>query len=111
MAPVVTHDSFDHRSCGGPKPAIAAPLPDVGVNPGVVQTARASGISVRISEDLANIINDDAPLRVLPVVCKRAFCRTSPTSNCSAALTGPFCRWTCLDYARQQNLFPGWVSY
>ena len=41
------------------------------VNPGVVQTARASGISVRISEDLANIINDDAPLPVLPVVGKR----------------------------------------
>ncbi len=51
----------------------AAALPDVVVaNRGVVEleTGRASGISVRIAEDLANIIDDGATRRVLPVVGK-----------------------------------------
>src|SRR5215467_13338040 len=50
--------------------AKAAGLPsETTVNRGVVQleTARAAGISVRIAEDLASIIDDGATRRVLPV--------------------------------------------
>jgi hypothetical protein len=44
--------------------------PEAAVNRGVVQleTARAAGISVRIAEDLASIIDDGATRRVLPVI-------------------------------------------
>src|SRR5215475_8737193 len=47
----------------------AAPTREAGVNRGVVQleTARAGGISVRIAEDIANIVDDGATRRVLPV--------------------------------------------
>jgi hypothetical protein len=53
----------------------AAPLPpETGVNKGVVElmTARTAGISVRIAEDLANVIDDGTTRRVLPVVGKGA---------------------------------------
>jgi hypothetical protein len=50
----------------------AAPLDVAVVNRGVVelQTGRAAGISVRIAEDLANLIDDGATRRVLPVIGK-----------------------------------------
>src|SRR6266436_1696938 len=52
----------------------ALPPAETGVNRGVVEleTARAAGISVRIAEDLANVIDDGATRRVLPVVGKGA---------------------------------------
>src|SRR5207248_3665047 len=52
----------------GPAPELAV------VNRGVVEleTARAAGISVRIAEDLANVIDDGATRRVLPVIGKGA---------------------------------------
>ena len=56
-------------------PKTAAPPPEFGVvNRGVVEleTARAAGISVRIAEDLANVIDDGATRRVLPVIGKGA---------------------------------------
>src|SRR5438876_4072819 len=58
-------------------PALAKtqpPAPETGVNRGVVQlmTARAAGTSVRVAEDLANVIDDGATRRVLPVVGKGA---------------------------------------
>ena len=58
----------------GPQPSPAAPL-DQGVsaiNRGVVEleTSGAAGISVRIAEDLANLVDDGATRRVVPVVGK-----------------------------------------
>src|SRR6195256_910568 len=58
----------------GPQPSPAAP-PDQGVaaiNRGVVEleTSGAAGISVRIAEDLANLVDDGATRRVVPVVGK-----------------------------------------
>jgi hypothetical protein len=48
----------------------AAPRPDTGVNRGVVEleTGGSAGISVRIAEDLAALVNDGATRRILPVI-------------------------------------------
>ena len=53
---------------------IAPPQPKGAVNRGVVEleTRSATGISVRIAEDLANVIDPGATRRVLPVVGKGA---------------------------------------
>jgi hypothetical protein len=59
--------SFDARKT----PSVG---PEASVNRGVVEleTTRTAGISVRIAEDLANVIDDGATRRVLPVVGKGA---------------------------------------
>jgi uncharacterized protein len=93
----------------------AALPPETTVNRGVVQleTARAAGISVCIAEDLASIIDDGATRRVLPVVGH------GPLQNLTdlKLLRGidiAIVQLDVLDYARQENLFPGienWATY
>ena len=86
-----------------------------GANRGVVEleTARAAGISVRIAEDLANVIDDGTTRRVLPVIGKGAL----QNINDLKLLRGidmAILQTDVLDYARQQNLFPGienWATY
>jgi hypothetical protein len=77
-------------------PAISAktaapPPPETGVNRGVVdlETARAAGISVRIAEDLANVIDDGATRRVPRSSARGAAEPDGP--NCCAASTWPYC--------------------
>src|SRR5215475_12784775 len=87
----------------------AAPPPqETGVNRGVVQlqTGRAAGISVRIAEDLANVIDDGATRRVLPVVGKGALQNISDL-NLLHGIDIAILQDDILNYARQQNLFPG----
>ncbi|TMJ46687.1 MAG: hypothetical protein E6G90_14295, partial [Alphaproteobacteria bacterium] len=50
--------------------ATAPPPEAIVVNRGVVEleTASSAGISVRIAEDLASVVNDGATRRVVPVV-------------------------------------------
>jgi uncharacterized protein len=97
-------------------PASTAALPDVAVaNRGVVelQTGRASGISVRIAEDLANIIDDGATRRVLPVVGKGSL-QNLGDLKLLRGIDLAILQTDVLDYARQANYFPGietWVSY
>jgi TRAP-type uncharacterized transport system substrate-binding protein len=101
-------------------PAISAktaapPPPETGVNRGVVEleTARAAGISVRIAEDLANVIDDGATRRVLPVVGKGAL-QSLADLKLLRGIDMAILQVDVLDYARQQNLFPGieyWASY
>jgi uncharacterized protein len=95
-------------------PAIAV-APEVGVNRGVVEleTARASGISVRISEDLASIIDDGATRRVLPVVGTGSL-QNLTDLKLLRGIDMAILQIDVLDYARQQKLFPGiedWVTY
>jgi uncharacterized protein len=96
--------------------AKAADLPpEVGVNRGVVEleTARAAGISVRIAEDLANVIDDGATRRVLPVVGKGALDNITDL-KLLRGVDMAIVQSDVLDYARQQNLFPGleyWATY
>src|SRR5499427_8566518 len=84
-------------------------------NGGVVQleTARAAGISVRIAEDLASIIDDGATRRVLPVVGKGSL-QDLTDLKLLRGIDMAILQLDVLDYARQQNLFPGigdWVTY
>jgi TRAP-type uncharacterized transport system substrate-binding protein len=97
-------------------PASTAALPDVAVvNRGVVEleTGRASGISVRIAEDLANIIDDGATRRVLPVVGKGSL-QNLGDLKLLHGIDLAILQTDVLDYARQVNYIPGienWVSY
>jgi TRAP-type uncharacterized transport system substrate-binding protein len=93
----------------------AQPPPETGVNRGVVEleTARAAGISVRIAEDLANVIDDGATRRVLPVVGKGAL-QNLTDLKLLRGIDMAILQVDVLDYARQQNLFPGleyWATY
>src|SRR6516164_7857236 len=83
-----------------------APL-EIAVNRGVVELeiGRAAGISVRIAEDLANVIDDGATRRVLPVVGKGALQNISDL-NLLHGIDIAILQDDILNYARQQNLFP-----
>src|SRR5207248_4142266 len=97
-------------------PKTAGPPAEIGVvNPGVgeVETARAAGISVRIAEDLANVIDDGATRRVLPVIGKGAL-QNITDLKLLRGIDMAILQTDVLDYARQQNLFPGiesWATY
>ncbi len=103
-----------------PMTALAAPastaLPDATTaNRGVVEleTGRASGSSVRIAEDLANIIDDGATRRVLPVVGKGSL-QNLGDLKLLRGIDLAILQTDVLDYAKQVNYFPGienWVSY
>ena len=101
------------------RPALAktgAPPAEIGVvNRGVVEleTARAAGISVRIAEDLANVIDDGATRRVLPVIGKGTL-QNITDLKLLRGIDMAIVQTDVLDYARQQNLFPGieyWATY
>jgi TRAP-type uncharacterized transport system substrate-binding protein len=92
----------------GVGPAGAAPLTETNVNKGVVEleTMGANGVSVRIGEDLANVIDDGATRRVLPILGKGSLQNIIDLK----ALRGidlAIVQADVLDYARQQNLFGG----
>ena len=92
----------------GAEPASAAPLTETNVNRGVVEleTMGANGASVRIGEDLANVIDDGATRRVLPIIGKGSLQNIIDLK----ALRGvdlAIIQADVLDYARQQNLFGG----
>src|SRR5215469_4016682 len=96
--------------------AIAATPPDVAVvNRGVVEleTGRAAGISLRIAEDLANVIDDGATRRVLPVIGKGSL-QNITDLKLLRGVDMAILQADVLDYARQQNYFPGlegWLTY
>jgi len=92
----------------GVGPVGAAPLTEANVNKGVVEleTMGANGASVRIGEDLANVIDDGATRRVIPIVGKGSLQNIIDLK----ALRGidlAIVQADVLDYARQQNLFGG----
>src|SRR6201997_1921369 len=97
-------------------PASTAGPTDIAVvNRGVVEleTGRAAGISVRIAEDLANVIDDGATRRVLPVIGKGAL-QNITDLKLLRGIDMAILQTDVLDYARQQNLFPGiesWATY
>ena len=93
----------------------SAPSLEVSVNRGVVEleTTRTDGISVRVAEDLANVIDDGATRRVLPVVGKGAVDNLTDL-KLLRGIDMAILQTDVLDYARQQNLFPGienWATY
>ena len=97
--------------CSGPfagAARYAAPPPEIAVNRGAVEleTGRASGISVRIAEDLANVIDDGATRRVLPVVGKGALQNISDL-DLLHGIDLAILQDDVLNYARQPNIYPG----
>lgn len=77
-------------------------------NKGVVEleTGATTGISVRIAEDLANIIDDGATRRVLPVVGKGAM-QNIADLKLLRGVDMAILQQDVLDYARQQRIIPG----
>src|SRR5215468_3042283 len=105
-------------SCPISSPAGAKTPPassEVGVNRGIVEleTTRSAGISVRIAEDLANVIDDGATRRVLPVIGKGSL-QNITDLKLLRGIDVAIIQADVLDYARQQNYFPGlegWITY
>jgi uncharacterized protein len=86
-----------------------APSPDsIVINRGVVEleTGSSAGISVRIAEDLANVINDGATRRVVPVVGKGSLANLTDL-KLLRGIDIAILQTDTLDYAREQQLFPG----
>jgi uncharacterized protein len=89
---------------------------DVAVaNRGVVEleTGRTAGISVRIAEDLANVIDDGATRRVLPVIGKGSL-QNLTDLKLLRGVDLAILQADVLDYASQQSYFRGieaWVTY
>src|SRR5579864_444891 len=77
-------------------------------NKGVVEieSGATTGISVRIVEDLANIIDDGATRRVLPVVGKGAMQNVADLKLLHG-VDMAILQQDVLDYARQQRIVPG----
>jgi uncharacterized protein len=94
----------------GPQPSPAAPL-DQGVaaiNRGVVEleTSGAAGISVRIAEDLANLVDDGATRRVVPVVGKGSLQNLTDLKYLRG-IDMAIVQTDVLEYAKEQRLVPG----
>jgi uncharacterized protein len=87
---------------------VAASPAQAAANRGVVEleTGRASGISVQIAEDLANVIDDGATRRVLPVVGEGGL-KNITDLDLLRGIDLAILQEDVLNYARQQNLFPG----
>jgi uncharacterized protein len=86
----------------------AAPSLDaIVVNRGVVEleTAGSAGISVRIAEDLASVVNDGATRRVVPVVGKGSLGNLTDLKHLRG-IDIAILQTDVLDYAREQKL-PG----
>ena len=86
----------------------SATAPQAAVNRGVVEleTGRGSGISVAIAEDLADVIDDGATRRVLPIVGKGGV-KNITDLQLLHGVDLAILQDDVMNYARQQNLFPG----
>src|SRR6266513_2329382 len=94
----------------GHQPSSAAPLDQgvAGINRGVVEleTSGAAGISVRIAEDLANLVDDGATRRVVPVVGKGSLQNLFDLKYLRGVDIAVL-QLDVVDYAREQRLVPG----
>jgi len=77
------------------------------VNKGVVEleTAGSAGISVRMAEDLASVINDGATRRIVPVVGTGSLANLADLKHLRG-IDMAILQTDVLDYAREQRLFP-----
>lgn len=82
--------------------------PQAAVNRGVVEleTGRGSGISVAIAEDLADVIDDGATRRVLPIVGKGGV-KNITDLQLLRGVDLAILQDDVMNYAIQQKLFPG----
>ena len=91
-------------------PVSAAPVDQsvAMINRGVVEleTSGAAGISVRIAEDLANLVDDGATRRVVPVVGKGSLQNLTDLKYLRG-IDMAIVQTDVLDYAKEQRLVPG----
>ena len=85
----------------------AAAQQPTAINRGVVEleTSSAAGISVRIAEDLANLIDDGATRRVVPVIGKGSL-QNLLDLKYLRGIDMAILQIDVLDYAREQQLLP-----
>jgi TRAP-type uncharacterized transport system substrate-binding protein len=78
------------------------------INRGVVEleTSGSAGISVRIAEDLANLVDDGATRRVVPVVGKGSLQNLTDLKYLRG-IDMAIVQSDVLDYAKEQRLVPG----
>jgi len=78
------------------------------VNRGVVEleTAGSAGISVRMAEDLASVINDGATRRIVPVVGTGSLANLADLKHLRGIDTA-ILQTDVLEYAKEQRLSPG----
>ena len=78
------------------------------VNRGVVEieTAGSAGISVRMAEDLASVVNDGATRRIVPVVGTGSLANLADLKHLRGIDTA-ILQTDVLEYAKEQRLFPG----
>src|SRR5205085_582695 len=78
------------------------------INRGVVEieTSGSAGISVRIAEDLANLVDDGATRRVVPVVGKGSL-QSLTDLKYLRGIDMAIVQSDVLDYAKEQKLLPG----
>src|ERR1700726_4897236 len=91
--------------------ATAAEQAVAAINRGVVEieTSGAAGISVRIAEDLANLIDDGTTRRVVPVVGKGSL-QILTDLRYLRGVDMAILQTDALDYAKEQRLFPSLES-
>lgn len=89
------------------RPAVPAADPN-DTNRGVVEleTAGSAGITVRMAEDLASLINDGATRRIVPVVGAGSLANLSDLKRLRG-IDMAILQIDALDYAKEQRLFPG----
>src|SRR5437868_6325227 len=89
-------------------PAAQAQQSSATINRGVVEleTTGAAGISVRIAEDLANLVDDGATRRVVPVVGKGSLQNLFDLKYLRGVDLA-ILQTDVIDYAREQQLVPG----
>lgn len=89
------------------RPAVPAADPN-DINRGLVEleTAGSAGITVRMAEDLASVINDGATRRIVPVVGTGSLANLSDLKRLRG-IDLAILQIDVLDYAKEQRLFPG----
>jgi TRAP-type uncharacterized transport system substrate-binding protein len=92
-------------------PSIATAQQAASINRGVVEleTSSAAGISVRIAEDLANLIDDGTTRRVVPVVGKGSL-QSLTDLKYLRGIDMAILQTDVLDYAKERRLVPGLES-
>src|SRR5213082_3379722 len=86
----------------------AAAQQPAAINRGVVEleTTGAAGISVRIAEDLANLVDDGATRRVVPVVGKSSLQNLTDLKYLRG-IDMAIVQSDVLEYAKEQRVVPG----
>jgi uncharacterized protein len=93
----------------------ATPQPEAGSSQGVVmlETEGSAGISVRIAEELARMVNDGSSRRLLPVMGAGSLQNIMDLKHLHG-IDVAILQQDVLDFAKQQNLVPhieSWMTY